>query len=47
MAMLSDEMLLDSYHMAIELQLERDFIELLLGEILRRELNTDVPAIFH
>ena len=47
MAMLSDEMLLDSYHMAIELQLERDFIELLLGEILRRELNTDVPAVFH
>lgn len=47
MAMLSDEMLLDSYHMAIELQLERDFIELLLGEILRRELNTDVPTVFH
>ncbi len=45
--MLSDEMLLDSYHMAIELQLERDFIALLLGEILRRELNTDVSAVLH
>ena len=30
--MLSDEMLLDSYHKAIELNLERDFIALLLAK---------------
>lgn len=47
MAMLSDEMLLDSYHMAIELQLEDDFIDLLLSEIIRRELNPDVPTVLH
>ncbi|HBU80887.1 sporulation histidine kinase inhibitor Sda [Paenibacillus sp. UMB7766-LJ446] len=47
MAMLSDEMLLDSYHKAIELDLERDFIALLLAEIHKRKLGTDVSAILH
>ncbi|MBB6020804.1 developmental checkpoint coupling sporulation initiation to replication initiation [Paenibacillus sp. JGP012] len=47
MAMLSDEMLLDSYHKAIELDLERDFIALLLAEIHKRKLDTNVSAILH
>jgi len=47
MAMLYDEMLLDSYHKAIELNLERDFIALLLAEIHKRKLGTDVSAILH
>ncbi|OAB36499.1 sporulation inhibitor sda [Paenibacillus macquariensis subsp. defensor] len=37
--MLSDEMLLDSYHLAVELKLERDFIKLLLAEIKKRKLG--------
>lgn len=45
--MLSDEMLLDSYHKAIELDLERDFIAPLLAEIHKRKLGTDVSAILH
>ncbi|CAH1201502.1 hypothetical protein PAECIP111890_01924 [Paenibacillus sp. JJ-223] len=47
MAMLSDEMLLDSYHQAIELNLERDFIALLLAEIHKRKLDTNASAILH
>ncbi|MCM3129813.1 sporulation histidine kinase inhibitor Sda [Paenibacillus provencensis] len=47
MAMLSDETLLDSYHMAIELQLDVDFIALLLEEIHKRSLHTDVSAVLH
>ncbi len=39
MAILSDEMLLDSYHLAVELKLERDFIKLLLAEIKKRKLG--------
>ena len=39
--MLTDEMLLDSYHMAVELKLEREFITLLLAEIHKRNLDTD------
>ncbi|OAB46319.1 sporulation inhibitor sda [Paenibacillus glacialis] len=38
--MLSDEMLVDSYHLAVELKLERDFIKLLLAEIKKRKLGT-------
>lgn len=47
MAMLTDEMLLDSYHMAIELKLEREFITLLLAEIHKRNLDTDSISILH
>ncbi len=39
MAILSDEMLLDSYHLAVELKLEREFIKLLLAEIHKRKLG--------
>ncbi|SEO48034.1 developmental checkpoint coupling sporulation initiation to replication initiation [Paenibacillus sophorae] len=42
---LSDEMLLDSYHKAIELQLEHDFIALLLVEILKRNLHSPEHAV--
>ncbi|MDO7907051.1 sporulation histidine kinase inhibitor Sda [Paenibacillus sp. JX-17] len=45
MAMLTDEMLLDSYHMAIQLNLERDFIALLLAEIRKRELDVNANAL--
>lgn len=39
MRALSNEMLLDSYFRALDLQLEEDFIHLLLKEIKRRQLN--------
>ncbi|AWB45867.1 sporulation histidine kinase inhibitor Sda [Paenibacillus sp. CAA11] len=42
MALLTDEMLLDSYRMANELQLEREFIALLLAEIHKRELSMEL-----
>ncbi|MNP75015.1 Sporulation inhibitor sda [compost metagenome] len=45
MAMLTDEMLLESYHMATSLQLDREFIALLLAEIHRRELMTVSPLL--
>lgn len=38
MAMLTDEMLLESYQMATELQLDMEFIALLLAEIHKRNL---------
>lgn len=48
MAMLSDEMLLESYYMATELHLDREFIALLLAEIHRRNLNLqEVPNEFY
>lgn len=47
MVELSDEMLLDSYHRAIELQLEYDFIALLLVEIRKRNLHSPVHAVLH
>ncbi len=47
MVELSDEMLLDSYHRAIELQLEHDFIALLLVEIRKRKLHSTVHAVLH
>lgn len=46
MAMLTDEMLLESYQMATILDLEREFIALLLAEIHRRDLISD-PALLH
>ena len=45
MAMLTDEMLLESYHLATLLDLDRDFIALLLAEIHRRDLITDSPIV--
>lgn len=39
LAILTDEMLLDSYHLAIQLRLENDFITLLLSEIHKRNLG--------
>lgn len=45
--MLSDEMLLDSYHMAVELKLEREFITLLLAEIQKRNLDTNSGNVLH
>ncbi|MBO2943865.1 sporulation histidine kinase inhibitor Sda [Paenibacillus sp. F411] len=47
MAMLTDEMLLDSYYMAVELKLEREFISLLMAEIQKRNLNTDSIMLLH
>lgn len=44
MRTLSNETLLDSYFRAVNLQLDEDFIDLLLEEIKRRQLN--VPAIY-
>ncbi|WP_209972778.1 sporulation histidine kinase inhibitor Sda [Paenibacillus eucommiae] len=39
MKVMSDEALIESYYQAVELQLEIDFIDLLLAEIQRRKLN--------
>jgi len=36
---LSNEALIDSYLKAVDLKLDRDFIQLLLAEIRRRRLN--------
>ncbi|AZK46269.1 sporulation histidine kinase inhibitor Sda [Paenibacillus lentus] len=46
MAMLTDEMLLESYQMAKELQLDMEFIALLLAEIHKRNLDMNL-AIVH
>lgn len=45
MAMLTDEMLLESYHMANILQLDREFIALLLAEIHKRNLDLQFPIV--
>lgn len=47
MAILTDEMLLESYHLAVELKLERDFIALLLAEIHKRELMPEQLEVVH
>jgi developmental checkpoint coupling sporulation initiation to replication initiation len=39
MHLLSDEALLDAYMKAIHLGLEREFIDLLVEEIIKRELH--------
>ncbi|WP_071395843.1 sporulation histidine kinase inhibitor Sda [Bacillus tuaregi] len=39
---LSDELLLESYHKAIELNLSPDFIRLIEAEIHRRSLNITI-----
>lgn len=41
MTSLSDAMLVDSYEMAIDLQLDDEFIMLLLAEICRRKLHIE------
>lgn len=47
MELLTDEMLLDSYRLATELNLEREFIALLLAEIHKRELVAHVGTVLH
>lgn len=47
MATLTDEMLLDSYHMAKELHLDKEFIALLLAEIHKRNLNSQIGLVLH
>lgn len=47
MALLTDELLLESYQKATELQLDREFIALLLAEIRKRELELDAPSVLH
>jgi developmental checkpoint coupling sporulation initiation to replication initiation len=41
MEMLSDELLVDAYHMAIKIHLDAEFISLLAAEIRRRQINPD------
>ncbi|MED4603017.1 sporulation histidine kinase inhibitor Sda [Paenibacillus validus] len=41
MKLISNEILVDSYFKALDLKLEKEFVELLLEEIHRRELNLD------
>ncbi|MCZ8516799.1 sporulation histidine kinase inhibitor Sda [Paenibacillus filicis] len=38
---ISNEILVDSYFKAVDLKLEEDFVELLLEEIERRQINLD------
>lgn len=38
---ISNEILVDSYFKAVNLKLEDDFVELLLEEIERRQINLD------
>ncbi len=40
--MLSNENLLESYYRAVDLKLDREFINLLLAEIKRRNLQVNV-----
>ena len=42
MKMLSNESLLESYYRAVDLKLDREFINLLLAEIERRKLQVRV-----
>lgn len=44
MRKLSDELLIESYHKARELQLSVDFIRLIETEIHRRSLNTKIKV---
>ncbi|UUZ84049.1 sporulation histidine kinase inhibitor Sda [Paenibacillus sp. P26] len=41
MKLISNEILVDSYFKALDLKLEEDFVELLLEEIKRRQINLD------
>ncbi|TCS70626.1 sporulation histidine kinase inhibitor Sda [Effusibacillus lacus] len=44
MRLLSDEVLLESYRLAVELKLDEHFIELLLKEIQDRDLHIPVKS---
>lgn len=41
MRLISNEILVDAYFKAVDLQLEKEFLELLLEEIKRRQINLD------
>lgn len=41
MRLMSNEILIDSYFKALNLKLEQEFVELLLEEIRRRQLNLE------
>ncbi|MDQ1912121.1 sporulation histidine kinase inhibitor Sda [Paenibacillus sp. GD4] len=41
MKLISNEILVDSYFKAIDLKLEQEFVDLLLEEIKRRQINLD------
>ncbi|WP_020616054.1 sporulation histidine kinase inhibitor Sda [Paenibacillus daejeonensis] len=45
MEILSDEMLIDTYETAVHLELEPDFLQLLLTEIRRREIPADCSLV--
>jgi developmental checkpoint coupling sporulation initiation to replication initiation len=42
MRLISDETLVESYYKALDLQLEMDFVDLLLAEIIRRKLKLEM-----
>ncbi|SDH63733.1 Sporulation inhibitor A [Alteribacillus persepolensis] len=44
MYFISDNVLMEAYEKATELQLDREFIELLHAEIKRRGLSAQIPA---
>ncbi|WP_078390917.1 sporulation histidine kinase inhibitor Sda [Shouchella patagoniensis] len=39
---LSDELLIETYHKAVELELNKDFIDIIHAELLRRSLTDQV-----
>lgn len=45
MALLSDELLIDSYYQAVQLHLDEEFIALLLAEIQRRRLHPTLRLV--
>lgn len=45
MDMLSDELLVDAYHSAIQFNLDPDFIKLLTVEMIRRQINPETYRI--
>lgn len=45
MEILSDEMLIDTYQTAVNLELEPDFLQLLLAEIDRREITAECSLV--
>jgi developmental checkpoint coupling sporulation initiation to replication initiation len=45
MEILSDEMLIDTYQTAVNLDLEPDFLQLLLAEINRREITAECSLV--
>lgn len=47
MALLTDDLLLESYYKATQLQLDQEFIALLLAEIRRRELDLSQSTMLH